>query len=152
MLDEDGSAALAVGFIIDSGASNEELIRLQGVMNSTEAKALAAATRIEKATSGMVDTRGAVASLSTFGLAATREGQTLAALRNKAEGVAEGMILSLERQSAAFGKTRDELRSMKAETAALAAEQLDLGEVAERVRAAEADLYRHAAGQSGSRG
>jgi hypothetical protein len=70
-----------------------------------------------------------------------RELQIAARETAKLEKSGEALVRSLERQGAAFGLTRSELRSMKAEAAALAAEQQGLIELAGRIREAEGNLF-----------
>ena len=140
---DDDAPGLHADFLIDTGGSAEELIRLGAIMESTEAKVLAEAKRIEQATSSMVDTRAATASVKTFadtatrevrsvvavagqsradidrifgrpltfstgGPAATREMQATAREVNKTEKEIERLVFSLDRETAALGKTRDE--------------------------------------------
>lgn len=152
MRDEDG-AALEVGFAIDTGGSFESLARLGEMMASTEAKVLAEANRIESATAGMVNlapataainsfgnaaTGGlgqAAAAMTSFGNAATREGAKLAASKASAEKAAEGLILRLDREANALGKTKDQMRDARIEAVALTAAELGLTEVADRLLA-----------------
>ncbi len=140
MLDDDG-AALEVGFAIDTSGSFDSLMQLQEVMNSTEAKVLADATRIERATSSMVNLAPATAAIEAFAPAATRELRAVAREAAAVERSGEGLVRSLERQAASFGKTRDELRSMRAEEKALAADRVGNTDLAQRIRAAEAAIY-----------
>ncbi|HEY0130109.1 MAG TPA: hypothetical protein VGB57_01805, partial [Allosphingosinicella sp.] len=130
---DDGRPTLEVGFAIDTGGSYQELIQLQQVMDSAEAKIVADAASIERATETMVDTRAATASIRSFGGAATKEAASAARELAKIERAGEGLARQLERDAAFFGKTRDEIRSMKVEAAALAAEQKGLTELAGRL-------------------
>ncbi len=138
---DDSSPNLEVGFIIDTGASGAELLQLQAVMDSTEAKVFADATRIERATRGMVDVAAGTTNIIAFGNAASRELQTARMAIAGVEKAGERMVAQLERQNGTFGKTREELRAMRAEFAAVAAEQQGLTELAKRIRAEEAALY-----------
>ncbi|WP_380925488.1 hypothetical protein [Sphingomonas leidyi] len=138
---DDGSPTLGVGFAIDTGGSFEELVQLQSLMGTAEAKILADANSIERATSGMVNLGGATASIKAFGSAATREAQNTARELSRVEKAGEALSRQLERQISTFGKTREEIRGMKVETAALAAEQQGLTEQAARLRAQEAELF-----------
>ncbi|GLT00133.1 hypothetical protein GCM10007897_15170 [Sphingobium jiangsuense] len=132
---------LEVGFAIDTGGSFEALRQLDAAMDSTEARAIANAERIEKATSGMISLGGATAAITSFGNAVTREGAIAAREFSRVEKAGEALSRQLDRQAGAFGKTREELRRMKVEAAALAAEQQGLTELAQRLRAQEAALY-----------
>lgn len=78
MLDDDTSG-LGVDFVINAGGSYEELARLSAQMDSTEAKVLADANRIEKATANMVNVGQATASVKTFASTAEREMKTATA-------------------------------------------------------------------------
>ncbi|WP_210357650.1 hypothetical protein [Sphingomonas beigongshangi] len=78
MLDDDASG-LGVDFVINAGGSFEELARLSAQMDSTEAKVLADANRIEKATANMVNVGQATASVKTFASTAEREMKTATA-------------------------------------------------------------------------
>lgn len=138
---DDGTPALEVGFAIETGGSFDELMRLQQVMDSTEGKAVANAARIEKATAGMVSVGGATAQISSFGNAITKEAQVAVREFARIEKAGESMVRSIDRQSATFGKTRDEIRSLRAEEAALAAERVGNADLAVRIRASEAALY-----------
>ncbi len=138
---DDSSPALEVGFVIDTGGSFGELIQLQAAMESTEAKVLADANRIERATRGMVDVAGATTNIVAFGNAATRELQAVRQATVQVEKSGEALIRSLDREAAAFGKTRDELRAAKIEATALAAEEQGNSDLAARLRAREAVLY-----------
>lgn len=132
---------LEVGFAIDTGGSFEALRQLDAAMDSTEARAIANAERIEKATSGMISLGGATAAITSFGNAVTREGVIAAREFSRVEKAGEALSRQLDRQAGAFGKTREELRRLKVEAAALAAEQQGLTELAQRLRAQEAALY-----------
>ena len=125
---------MEVGFAIDTGGSFSELIQLQEVMNSTEAKVFADAAKIEKATAGMVNVDRAIGSITSFGNAVTREAQTSVRELAKIEKSGEALVRQLEKQNGSFGKTRAEVQALKVEDAALAAEQQGLVELAGRLR------------------
>ncbi|WP_084581789.1 hypothetical protein [Sphingomonas azotifigens] len=137
---DDGSPALEVGFAIDMGNAFDDLVHLQREMNTTEVKVAAEAAKIERATSGMLDLGRATAGIRTFGSAATKEAQNAARELARVEKAGESLSRQLERQASTFGKTREEIRAMKVETAALAAEQRGLTELAERLRSQQASL------------
>lgn len=140
MADESGSPTLEVGFAIETGASSQELVQLQQIMDSTEAKVVADAAAIERATGNMLNLGGATANMRSFGSAATKEAQAAARELNRVEKAGEALSRQLDRDAASFGKTRDQLRAMKVEAAALAAEQQGLTELAGRLRSQEAGL------------
>ena len=138
---DDGAPVLEVGFAIDTGGSFAELQRLSQVMDSAEAKIVADAARIEKATGGMVDLGAGTASIRSFGSAVTKEAQSAARELARVEKAGEGLSRQLERDNATYGKTRDQIRAMKVEAAAAAAEQQGLTELATRLRAQELELF-----------
>lgn len=137
---DDTEPGLGVGFTIDTGDSFTELMQLQNFMGSTEAKLVQDAAKIEKATGGMIRLGGATASVTTFGNAYSREMANLVRDTNRAERAAEGMIKQIDRQIVTFGKSRAEIREMRAEMRAVAAEEQGLTEVAARLRAASTEL------------
>lgn len=133
----DGSApGLEVGFAIDTSGSFAELIQLQSAMNSTEAKIVAEAANIERATGGMMNLGGPTASMTSFGNAATRELQNVSREKARTEKAGEALIRVLDREAAAFGKTRDQMRDAKGEAIALAAAQQGNTDLADRLIAA----------------
>lgn len=138
---DDGSPTLEVGFAIDTAGSFESLTQLDGLIDKATANAVAEFAKVEKASSGMLNLAGATASIKAFGSAATRADQDIIRSRAQVESSGEALIRQIQRQTDAFGKTRSEIRGMKADAAALAAEQQGLTELAQRIRAAEASLY-----------
>lgn len=138
---DDGTPTLEVGFAIDTGGSFASLERLQQVMDSTEGKVLADASRIEKATASMVDIAGGTAKLTSFGNAMSRTAQAAVRDAARVEKTGEALLRRIERENAAYGKSRSELRAMRAEEAALAADRVGNTELAQRIRMEEADLY-----------
>ncbi len=137
---DDSSPRLEVGFVIDTGDSFGGLMQLQDAIDSTEAKVLADANRIERATRGMVDLAASTTNVVAFGNATSREMQSARQAIASAEKAGERLVAQLERQNSVFGKTREEVRSAKAEFAALAAEQQGLTELAQRIRSEELAL------------
>jgi hypothetical protein len=138
----DGSPTLEVGFAIETGGSFEQLLQLQRVMDSAEAKIVADAANIERATGGMVKLGGATAQVTVFGNAATREMANATRATNQAERSGEALVRQMQRQVDTFGKTASEVRNMRAEMRALAAEQRGLTELAGRIRSLNAEMNR----------
>ncbi|RST30164.1 hypothetical protein HMF7854_04475 [Sphingomonas ginkgonis] len=130
---DDGLPSLEVGFAIDTAGSFEQLSRLQQVMTSTEAKVIADASKIERATAGMVKLGGASAEITSFANASTQAAATAAAAMARATKAGEALSRQMERQITTFGMSR-------AAAAALAAEQTGNAELAERLRSQEAAL------------
>lgn len=143
----DGSPTLEVGFLIDTSGSFDELAQLQRAMDSTEAKVVRDAASIERATSGMIKP-GATMQVTTFGNAATKELRSVARETAAAERAGEGMVRQLTRQTETFGKTASEIRNMRAEQRALAAETRGLTELAGRIRGLNSEMVRLEAGSS----
>jgi len=139
----NGSEVPGVGvdFAIDAGGSFEALRQIDAAMDSTEARVLANADRIEKATSSMINVGGATAAITAVGNSMTKGADTIVSSMGKAEKAGEALSRQLDRQISSFGKTREEMRQMKVEAAALAAEQQGLTELSARLRAQEAELY-----------
>lgn len=136
--DEPG---LGVGFAIDAGGSFEVLRQLEAAMDTTEARIVKEAASIERATGGMINLGGATAQVTAFGNATTREMQNVIRDRARAERAGERLVRQIEREIDAFGKTKAELRQMRAEEAALAAERTGNSDLARRIREQEAELW-----------
>lgn len=134
MIDE-GEPGISVGFAIDFTNSFAELARMRGLIDGVTAEALKQMAQVEKASGNLLNLGSARAEITAFGNATTGVGATAAVSLKKVEKAGEGLILQLQRQSAAFGKTKEELRAVAVESAALAAEQKFLPELAQRIRA-----------------
>ncbi|MDZ7894227.1 MAG: phage tail length tape measure family protein [Sphingobium sp.] len=134
MIDE-GEPGISVGFAIDFTNGFAELARMRGLIDGVTAEALKQMAQVEKASGNLLNLGNARAEITAFGNATTSAGATAAVSLKKVEKAGEGLILQLQRQSAAFGKTKEELREVAVESAALAAEQKFLPELAQRIRA-----------------
>ncbi|HEX8585064.1 MAG TPA: D-alanyl-D-alanine carboxypeptidase family protein [Allosphingosinicella sp.] len=130
---DDGTPTLEVGFAIDTGGSFAELLQLQRAMDSVEGKMVASAAGIERATGGMLNLGGATADMRSFGSAATRELENIRRAKNSVEKDGERMIRQLDREAAALGKTREQVREAKIETLALSAAQQGNTDLADRL-------------------
>lgn len=137
---DDDSPLLGVGFAIDFHDSFGQLRSLDDLIGTTQANVVREFQRIEAASKGAIDLGAATAQVKAFGNAATRELASAARETARAEKAGEALVRQLDRQNNAFGKTREELRMMKAEAAAAAAEKQGLTELAARIRATEAEL------------
>lgn len=135
-MDDGGSPTLEVGFAIDAGGSFEQLVQLQRAMDSTEAKVIADAARMERATGSMLNLGGAAAEMTAFGSATTRELQNINREKARTEKAGEGLIRQLEREAAALGKTKDQMRDAKVEAIALAAAEQGNTDLADRIAVA----------------
>jgi hypothetical protein len=149
---DDGTPTLEVGFAIDTGGSFDEIKRLQQLMDSAEARIVADAKTIERATGSMVNLGGATAQISSFGNAASRDLQSVARETARAEKAAEAMVRQLQRQAETYGMTASQVRAFRAEQKAVEAESRGLTEVAARLRAASAAMGRLEAGTGGVTG
>ncbi|WP_370308350.1 hypothetical protein [Sphingobium abikonense] len=138
---DNDSPGLGVGFTIDPEGSFDTLRQLQAAMDSTEGRIVREAASIEKATGGMVKLGGAVIEMDSFRNAATRAAREAAQEFARVEKAGEAMVRQLERQNASFGKTRDELRALRAAELATSAESVGNMDLANRLRAEEAALY-----------
>jgi hypothetical protein len=138
---DDDAPGFGVTFEIDGGASIAEANMLAEVFESAEAKMLVSAKRIEQVTSGMINLGGATAEVKSFGMAATRELAATAREARAVEKSGEAMVRQLERQGLAFGKSREDLRGLRAEEKALAAERTGNTDLANRLRAAEQAIF-----------
>lgn len=139
-MDNFENAALGVGFDIDTGGSFEALARLDTAIDRAAANAIDEFNRVERASAGMLNLNGAQASLRRFGDENTQAMRAAAREIASVEKSGERLVAQVERQSAAYGKSREEMRLAKVEAAALAAEQQGLIELAGRLRAAESEL------------
>lgn len=137
---DDGTPALGVGFEIDAEGAFGNLNQLDGRIDESVANAIAEFERVKRATRGAVDLAGATADMRLFGSAVSREAQSAARELQRIEKAGESLSRQLERQASTFGKTREEIRATKVETAALAAEQRGLTELADRLRSQQAAL------------
>lgn len=140
-MDVSDVPTLEVGFAIEAGGSFDTLSQIQRAMDTTEAKVIADAAKIEKATAGMVSIGGAAAAITAFGNANSREMQAVVRDRAQVERAGERLVAQLERQNASFGKTREELRALRTEEQAVAAERVGNTDLAQRLRAQEQALY-----------
>ncbi|TCP91893.1 hypothetical protein C8J42_103585 [Sphingomonas sp. PP-CE-1A-559] len=137
----DGTPTLEVGFAINSGGSVDALMQLQRAMDTTEAKVVAEAGKITRATSDMVNLGKSAAEFASFDIAATRALQNVANQKKATEKAGEGLIRQLERETAAFGKTREEMRETRIAEIALAASKQGNTDLSARLVAAESALY-----------
>lgn len=139
-MDNFENASLGVGFDIDTGGSFETLARLDSAIDRAAANAIEEFNRVERASAGMLNLNGAQVGLRSFGAETTQAMRAAAREQALVEKSGERLVSQIERQSAAFGQTREEIRRVKVETAALAADRQKLTELAERLRGADAGL------------
>jgi hypothetical protein len=137
---EDGAPSLGVGFEIDTDVAFGSLVQLDGQIDQSVANAVAEFERVKRATAGMVNLGGATSQIVAFGNAGSREFAAVAREAARVEKTGEGMVRQLQRQIEVFGKTASEVRNMRAEMRAAAAEERGLTELAGRIRATNAQL------------
>lgn len=134
-------ASLEIELGIDSSQATADMVRFGGV---TDKVVIQAMRHIDELDSKMANVGGLTkAEAAVIGLAGETAKTKIAMSREFAaiERAGESMAAQLDRQLAVFGRTASEVRSLKAETAALAAEQKGMSELAERIRAKEQELY-----------
>ncbi|WP_294353289.1 phage tail length tape measure family protein [uncultured Sphingomonas sp.] len=167
----DDLPGFGVDFQIDAGDSYAQLAQLDALMKSTEAKILAQALSIEKATKGMIDVaaptasvraiatetagamRGMVSSfdqvgaakrdldrvlgsevkMGAIGPAATREAAATTREINATEKSIERMIAQIDRETTATGRSKDQVRALRAEELALTAARQGNTDAADRL-------------------
>lgn len=131
----EGSPTLEVAFEINTTGAFGNLVQLDGRIDSSTANAVAEFNRVKQASMGMVNLSGATNEVRAFGQITTQS------FRN-VEKSGEGLVRQMERQIEMFGKTKSEVRDMRAEMKALAAEGQGLTELATRIRTANAEIKR----------
>lgn len=139
-MDDFDNASLGVGFDIDAAGSFETLARLDSAIDRATANAIEEFNRVERASAGMLNLNGAQTTMRAFGAETTQAARAAARELASVEKAGEKLVSQIERQSAAFGKSREELRLAKVEMQAMAAEQQGLTELAGRLRTAQSEL------------
>lgn len=129
----EGAPTLELGFAIDADGVMAQLQSVDDAFGDMGNNAVRETQRVERATKGFLNMAPATGQVREFGTVTT------ASMRS-AEQAGEKLVRSLERQNEAFGKSRSELRLLKAEAAAAAAEKQGLTELAARIRATESEL------------
>ena len=131
----DDAPGIGVSFLIDLGESFGGLKTLDDLIGRTSANAVREFQRIQAEVSGGLGLEEAAAKYRTLDAAATRALRSAAQEAAAAERAGEGLIRQLERQNATFGKSREEIRAMRVEEAARAAEATKNTDLAARLRA-----------------
>ncbi|WP_313534402.1 hypothetical protein [Sphingomonas sp.] len=132
---DDGSPMLEVGFSIDVADSTAAIAQLRTGMDGLESGVVRSARSIERVTSSMVDTSAVVAQINTFGMAVTRTEQEVRREKSRTEATINRMISTLERETLAVGRTREEQRAARIEELALAAARQGNTDAADRLLA-----------------
>lgn len=134
-------ASLEIELLMATGQAVSDLVRFGGVVDKTSMESLKALDRIDAAMKGIGDMSGPTGSMVKFAGEISKSAVDAAREFNRIEKAGESLSAQLDRQIGVYGKTTAEIRSMKVETAALAAEQQGQAELAGRLRQQEADLY-----------
>ncbi|GGE75172.1 D-alanyl-D-alanine carboxypeptidase family protein [Sphingomonas prati] len=134
-------ASLEIELAMATGGAVSDLNRFGGVVDKVSAQAIRDLDRIDAATKGVGDMTPATRQMVKFAEETAKSAISAARDLARVEAAGERMAAQLDRQLAAYGKSSSDMRSMKAEAAALAAEQSGASELASRIRAKEAELY-----------
>lgn len=134
-------ASLEIELAMATGGAVSDLTRFGGVVDKVSAQAIRDLDRIDAATKTVGNMDAATQKMVRFADEGAKSAIATAREMNRVEQAGERVAAQLERQIGAYGKTSSEIRSMKAETAALAAEQAGQIELAGRIRVAEQALY-----------
>lgn len=134
-------ATLEFGLEMATGGAIADVTRFGGVVDKVSAQAIRDLDRIDAATKGVGDMSTAEASLVRYAETAARSAIATAREMNRVERAGESMIAQLDRQIATYGKTASEVRALKAEEAALAADRANKSELAAGIRDREQQLY-----------
>lgn len=133
---DDTVPTLGVGFAIDTEGAFSQIMRLSQMMDEKTVEIVRKVAQVERATGGMMQFGPATASIATFASAATRELQNVTQSKAKTERAGEALVRQLEREAAAMGRTREQMREAKVEALALAAAQQGNTDLADRLLAA----------------
>ncbi len=131
---DTGSPDLGVDFVINFGDSFGGLKSLDDLIGTTSANAVRDFQRIQASVANGLGLDAAAAQFKSLGDTVTRELRSAAQEAARVERAGESLVRQLERQNATYGKTREEIRGMRIEEAALAAERTKNTDLAARLR------------------
>lgn len=137
----DNGGSLGVDFAIGAEGAFETLRQVETAMNTTEARIVAEAAKVERAIGGMINVDNATVQLASLGNEMTKTSFRAASEAARIERSGERLVRQLERQNAAYGLTREELRRLKVEEQAADAQRVGNFDLANRLLAQEAALY-----------
>lgn len=137
----ENGATLEAGFVIDPGESFATLTKLDDLIGSAAANAVREFAKVEAA-AGRLNMGGATASMSAFGAATTKEAQAAARELQKVERAGEGLLRTLGQKIEVFGKTPEQVRALRVELVAAAADAKGLTDLAGNLRTTEAEMVR----------
>ncbi len=134
-------ASLEIELAMATGGAVADLNRFGGAVDKVSAQAIRDLDKIDASINGIGDMSGPTAAMVKFADATAKSAISAARELARVERAGESMAARLDRQLSTFGKTASEVRSLRAETAALAADQAGASELATRIRAKEQELY-----------
>jgi hypothetical protein len=134
-------ATLEVELAMATGQAIEDVVRFGGAVDKMTAQAIRDADKIEQAIQGATNMSGATAQMVKLADETAKAAISSARDLGRIERAGEALVAQLDRQTASFGKSRLEILAAQAATAALAAEQAGMTELAERLRAKEQELW-----------
>lgn len=134
-------ASLEIELAMATGQFASDLNAAGGLVDKVSAQAIRDLNKIDDAMKNVGGLDAATASVVNLASETAKSKIAMAREFAQIERSGEAMAAKLERQLSVFGKSATEIRAMKAETAALAAEQKNMGELADRIRAAEQALF-----------
>ena len=134
-------ATLEIELAMATGGAVSDVARFGGVVDKVSAQAINDLNKIDAAMKGVGGLDGPTQAAVRLADQAAKSAVAVAREAAQIERSGEAMVRSLERQNAAYGKTREEVRGIKAEEAALAAERVGNADLANRIRAEEMALF-----------
>lgn len=132
---DNGAPGLDVEFRIDSSGLEVDAARIESVIDDATQRVIEEMAKVDRAISNGLDLKPAVAAISTAGPALSREFAATGREVTKTEKSIERMIKTLERETAAVGRTRDEVRAARIEELALTAARHGNTDAADRLLA-----------------
>ena len=134
-------ATLEAQLRLDTSGLAGDGTRAVGIIDKTAASAIAALNKIDAAMAQAGDMSGPVAEAAAYARAVLQAASVTTVSARQIEAAGDKTIANYQRQTAAIGKTTDQLRAMRAEQQAVAAES-DTGgnntDLANRIREAAA--------------
>ncbi len=134
-------ASLEIELLMATASAVSDLVRFGGQVDKTTAESIKNLDRIDAAMKGIGDMSGPTAKMVQFAEETARTAVSAAREFNRIEKAGEALSSQLDRQINTYGKTTAQIRAMKVEQAAAAAEGQKQFELAARLRRQEAELY-----------
>lgn len=133
-------ASLEIELLMATASAVSDLVRFGGQVDKTTAESIKNLDRIDAAMKGIGDMSGPTAKMVQFAEETARTAVSAAREFNRIEKAGEALSAQLDRQISVYGKTTVEIRAMKVEAAAAAAESQNQIELATRLRRQGAEL------------